>query len=372
MSVVFVHVGLPKTGTTFLQDRLWRNRDLALDSAGLLYPGNRIDDHFHAAAHLQPERYLDWADPAHAGAWPAMVAQMRAWPKTSLVSHELFATAGPEQIARLLGDLDFADEVHVILTVRDLGRQLPSVWQENVKNQRQADFAEFLASVHDHTLGEPAESGAEPFWEFQDTVRIARDWGAQVGPERVHLVTVPASGSAGPDALWQRFLGVLGADPAVVDLTAPGTNTSLSASQTEFLRRLNSRLQPDQIAWQRYERVIKGKLIGEVLFAVPAGPGQGLDDEQRAWAAITAAQMVGELAAAGYQVHGSLTDLQVTVGGGELSGPPETEEVLEVALDALAEFVLTAPMPRTAPAVATRAANVVRRVRRRIGALRNR
>ena len=29
MSAVYLHIGLPKTGTTHLQDRLWRNRDLA-------------------------------------------------------------------------------------------------------------------------------------------------------------------------------------------------------------------------------------------------------------------------------------------------------------------------------------------------------
>ena len=81
MSAVYLHIGLPKTGTTHLQDRLWRNRDLALDSSGLLYPGNEIADHFHAAAHLQPERYLDWVDPEHVSAWPTMVAQMTAWPQ---------------------------------------------------------------------------------------------------------------------------------------------------------------------------------------------------------------------------------------------------------------------------------------------------
>lgn len=51
MSIVYVHVGLPKTGTTHIQDRLWVNRDLALENAGLLYPGVHPEDHFHAAAH---------------------------------------------------------------------------------------------------------------------------------------------------------------------------------------------------------------------------------------------------------------------------------------------------------------------------------
>ena len=185
MSVVFVHVGLPKTGTTHLQDRLWRNRDLALRSSGLLYPGNVISDHFHAAVHLQPDRYLDWADPAFAGTWPKLLGQMRAWPQTSLLSHELYSTATPAQIESLMSDLSFADEVHVIATVRDLARQLPSVWQENVKNQRRASFDEFVSSVRAFARPDsPDQSPAdpppvideEPFWEFQDFVEILDRW----------------------------------------------------------------------------------------------------------------------------------------------------------------------------------------------------
>lgn len=185
MSAVYVHVGLPKTGTTHLQDRLWRNRDLALRESGLLYPGNVISDHFHAAVHLQPERYLDWVDPAFDHAWPTLVAQMQAWPQTSLISHELFATATEEHIAKLVGDLSFADEVHVVATVRDLGRQLPSVWQENVKNQRRASFGEFVDSVRVHTRPVDGQLSLsvggllpdeEPFWEFQDHVGILRRW----------------------------------------------------------------------------------------------------------------------------------------------------------------------------------------------------
>ena len=43
-----------------------------------------------------------------------------------------FATATAPQIEKLMGDLGFADEVHVVVTVRDLGRQLPSVWQGKI------------------------------------------------------------------------------------------------------------------------------------------------------------------------------------------------------------------------------------------------
>ena len=363
MSVVNVHVGLPKTGTTHLQDRLWRNRDHALSAAGLLYPGNRIDDHFHAATHLQPERYLDWAAPEHADAWPAMIAQMKAWPGNSLVSHELFANAGPGHIARLLDDLSFADEVHVVLTVRDLARQIPSVWQENVKNQRRATLAEFVDSIRD-------PEGEEPFWEFQDYVRIIGDWSSAVGADRVHVVTVPAKGGVAGDGLWERFVRVLGADPADLPETVPGSNSSLSAAQTELLRRLNARLQPEDVQWRRYEGLVKGKLIGELLFEVDGGRPLGLAEAERRWAAEKSDEMCAFVDAGGYRVSGTLDDLRVAVGTEPAVAPATTEETLEAALDAVAHWVKTAPVPDNSPGLKTRAANVVRRARRRVKGLR--
>lgn len=36
--VIYLHIGAPKTGTTYLQNVLWRNRE-RLRTDGLLYPG---------------------------------------------------------------------------------------------------------------------------------------------------------------------------------------------------------------------------------------------------------------------------------------------------------------------------------------------
>ncbi|QKT07743.1 sulfotransferase family protein [Gordonia sp. X0973] len=372
MSVVFVHIGLPKTGTTHLQDRLWRNRDLAL-KAGLLYPGDAIDDHFHAAAHLQPERYLDWVDPEHAQAWPTMIAQMKAWPGTSLVSHELLATANREQIAQFVGALDFADEVHVVVTVRDLARQLPSAWQENVKNQRRGTFDEFVAAVADRAGSGDLGHGEEgPFWEFQDYVRILDDWSGLVEPERIHVVTVPREAAPG-DGLWERFVGVLGVDPATLSAPIETANSSLSAAQAEFLRQLNDRLQPSDVEWARYERVVKGELIGEVMFgAERTGEPQGLSAAQRSWATRQAETMTAELTRRGYDVVGSLDDLAVGEADEGDAQPPTQQEVLDAALDALAGWVKIAPLPAPPRRWESAARNVVRKARRRAVGVRNR
>lgn len=376
MSIVYVHVGLPKTGTTHLQDRLWVNRDLALERANLLYPGVTMEDHFHAAAHLQPERYLDWATPDRAGAWPRMVAQMKAWPGKSVVSHELYANAKEPHIAALMDDLSFADEVHVILTVRDLARQLPSVWQENVKNQRPASFDEFLESVARHIDDGPdgADYTEEPFWEFQDYVPAVRRWAQVVPPERIHVVTVPAAGSAVEgDTLWDRFLSVLDVDPALLPKEGERHNSSLSAAQTEFLRRLNARIQPKDIDWWRYEWIVKRRFIGEALRNTGSGKPLGLTAPQRVWAAEQSEEMIAALDVTGCSVTGTLDDLRVdlTVDVAE-AAPPTPEEALDAGLDALAYWIKTMPNPEPKPTLKTRARDVARRGKRRALGLRER
>ena len=361
---VVIHVGLPKTGTTYLQDRLWRNRDTALRVGGLLYPGVEMSDHFHAAVHLQPERYLDWVDPAHADAWGRMVAQMRAWPGTSLVSHELFSTATADQVRSVLADLDFAD-VHVVATVRDLARQLPSVWQENVKNQHTSTLDEFIGSLRHDPIDEQ-----EPFWEFQDFVRILRTWGDGLPAERVHLVTVPRSGSGPAASLWDRFTSVLGVDGADLDVPVPPSNAALTPAQVELLRRLNTHLQPDTVAWDRYEWAVKRHLIGDILFDSVDRHGRTLTTDQSRWAAERSEAMIAAVADAEFDIVGDTGDLRVvpTTDTGA-TGEPTPEETLEVATAALARILATMPMPAHRRGARSRLGAVVRGGRRRAAAL---
>jgi hypothetical protein len=355
---IYLHVGLPKTGTTYLQDRLWRNRDVAMRRSGLLYPGREIADHFHAAAHLQPDRYLDWVDHAYDDAWPAMVRQMRGWAGPSIVSHELFATATPEQAAKLLDDLDFAP-VHVVVTVRDLARQIPSVWQENVKNQYRATFDDFVTAIRDD------DPSAPPFWEFQDYPRILRTWAADLPPERVHVVTVPPPGS--DDSLWSRFISVLGVDDAELDRVVDSSNAALTPVQVELLRRLNSRLQPDDIEWSRYEAAVKRFLIGSVLFETERAAGQQLSPAGRTWAAERSEQMIGDVVAAGYHVVGSVEDLRVApVSDAPPAEPIAESAVMSEALDAMASMLKVMDLPEDRLTAAQRAKAIARGPARRV------
>ena len=73
---VIVHVGAPKTGTSYLQDVLLRNRETLLRDAGILYPAERFDAHFLAALDLMQ---LPWGglEQEAIGAWDRLAEEVR-------------------------------------------------------------------------------------------------------------------------------------------------------------------------------------------------------------------------------------------------------------------------------------------------------
>ena len=72
---VLLHVGTPKTGTSYLQDVLFRNRARS-PTHGILYPADRFDAHFLAALDLMR---LPWGglEAEAVGAWDRLAAEVR-------------------------------------------------------------------------------------------------------------------------------------------------------------------------------------------------------------------------------------------------------------------------------------------------------
>ena len=100
---VLLHVGAPKTGTSFVQDILFTHRE-ALREQGILYPAEREDAHFLAALDLMD---LPWGglEKQAPGAWDRLADEVRAWPGTSIISHEILGRASRISVARALDSL---------------------------------------------------------------------------------------------------------------------------------------------------------------------------------------------------------------------------------------------------------------------------
>lgn len=305
---VLLHVGTPKTGTSYLQDVLFRNRR-TLAEAGILYPADRFDAHFLAALDLMR---LSWGglETEAVGAWDDLARRVRDWSGTSVVSHEIFATASRSQIGRALASLghrvggDDEPEIHLILSVRDLARQIPAEWQENVKHRSVLSYASFLDQIRD-----PAREGriATWFWGVQEIPQILDRWGHDLPPERIHLVTVPPPG-APPDLLWQRFSTAFGLDGIDLDLHVERANPSLGVPETALLRRVNRSVN-QLLEPADYRPLVRELLAHQTLSQRTRPPRLALPPEVHPWARDVSASWVAEIEKRGYDVLGDTADL---------------------------------------------------------------
>ncbi|MGH3510416.1 MAG: hypothetical protein ACRDPI_09330 [Nocardioidaceae bacterium] len=330
MSRVLFHIGTPKTGTSFVQDVLFRNREL-LAERGILYPVDRFDDHFLAALDLLE---LSWGglEAKAVGAWERLAERVRGWDGTVIVSHEVFAAATRQQVRRALSSFG-ESEVHVVLSARDLARQLPAEWQENVKHRRTVDFAHFLDRVRDPTRSSEV---ATWFWAVQEVPDILDRWGSTLPPERVHLVTVPGR-DAPRDLLWRRFAGVFGLDVEPVQPTTQPTtqrfNPSLGLAEAELVRRVNLRVNHGVLANEDYRRFVRELLAHRTLSRRVGSARIELPPDAVAWAEGVGRSWVEALRPRGYDVVGSLDELNPTAvpAGGPTAvptrepGSPEAE-----------------------------------------------
>jgi hypothetical protein len=144
---VFIHVGAPKTGTTYLQQVMTANT-AALAKAGGIHVAGRMFAQHHAALDLRGVPPAPGEDQARVGSWDRMTARLVASGLDGVISSELLAWASEDDVDRARASL--ADlELHVVFTMRDLGRQIPALWQEEVKNGSKLPFDEFLGSLFD-------------------------------------------------------------------------------------------------------------------------------------------------------------------------------------------------------------------------------
>lgn len=337
---VYVHVGAPKTGTTFLQNVLWKNRT-ALAEDSVCYPLERPGEHLIASLDLQEMSWGGRRDQAWEGAWERVASRVREWPgRVAVVSNELLGGATPEHARRAVESLQPAD-VHVVFTARDLARQLVSDWQEQVKHMHTVSSTRFIDDLVTYEIDAPEPFGFM-FWGLHDAVRVLRSWSAAVPPERIHVVTVPQPG--GPvGRLWERFAELIGIDPARYDTGTAKGNTSIGLVETELVRRLNLSL--GRSLGGRYDSLVRGYLSESILAARPDPVKTSLPEGYHSWALDRSKEIVAGLEAAGYDVVGDLDELvpRFQEGMSRQSHEVESPELLAAAIDAIVGLLQNPP-----------------------------
>lgn len=327
---VFLHIGAPKSGTTYLQDIMWRNR-ARLKAQGILLPGQRRD-HLHSTLVVREDPHIDIRLPSAPTAWVRLVDEARAWDGTVVISHEFFGAATAEQAKRAVGDLAPA-EVHIVFTTRDYVRQLPGAWQERLKYRFRETFSDFVAD--DREGGPLTELG----WRTYDISGVLGRWGPAVPPERVHVVTVPQK-SAPPGILWERFARVCGIEPDSCDTTTASSNTSLGAAEAELLRRVNFKIEPPIRGPGQLARWNRDFLAHRVLGARD-GARFGVPPDTVVALRKRAQRAIDDISPAGYDIVGDLSELIPPEDVSRLPHPDEVTdaELLDVATETIAELL---------------------------------
>ncbi|HSJ21590.1 MAG TPA: hypothetical protein VK964_13535 [Nocardioidaceae bacterium] len=362
---LYMHVGLPKSGTTFLQARMAANRDRLLREEGILYPSPEQVSVLHAALEVRGSHGTrGFSAEKVAGSWERLTTLVRAHDGTSVVSHEHFSGASVQQIAAARERLEGL-EVHVVVTARDPVRQVPAMWQESIKNGATRNFERYGRQIMaDLESGEHSRG----FWSAQELTEVLRRWGTLAPPERMHLVTAPQAGGD-PLELWRRFAGVVGFDPEKMDAEGERANESLGMAQVGLLRDVNATLD-GRIRRPAYDRVAKRLFAQRILATQRSSPRAVLPADLFDPLHTLAERWVKEIEASGIQVHGDLADLLPRPLPEGAAHPDEVSDAerYAAAREAIADLLVEVErlQRRRPPAWRRAAPGSLRRVARRL------
>lgn len=340
MPTVYLHVGATKTGTTYVQNVLTRNRS-ALRSRGVLWAGTSWRDQVRATNDLLG-RDLGRGAPDVSGYWDRLAAEIRDFDGESAIVSMEFLSFADEQTARRAVESLAPHRVRVVVTGRDLLRVIPAIWQESVQNGHTLQYRAYLERLTATDYHGSRRGVTGGFWGQQDLARILASWQPAVAADDLVLVTVPAPG-ADRSLLWSRFCEAVDLDARRLKPGRSG-NESLGAASAELMRRVNVRAKRDDADWATLQalkwRVAKRRLSrrksDEPTLVLPA--------DFYPWMAQAQKDLVAAIETVGPVVIGTLDDLLYATAvepparaEGSIAAPARipADQLLDAALDAI-------------------------------------
>jgi hypothetical protein len=257
---VLLHVGVHKTGTTAIQAALADARP-ELKAAGVSYPGKLQAQHRAALAVLG----RPWGWNARGGAvmdrshFDKLARRTARASGRVVISSEFLCEAPGDVAAGVARDLG-GDRVNVVVTLRNLGRLLPSSWQQYLKYGLTTPYEKWLTDVF---AGPGVSKNMTPtFWKRHDHGDVLRRWTEAVGPDHVTVLVLE---DVDRSAQFQAFAQLLDVPVEVLvsrmDLTS---NRSMTAAEAELLVRLNKKVKKE-LQWDEYVRFVRrGVALGMV------------------------------------------------------------------------------------------------------------
>lgn len=332
---MLLHIGVHKTGTTAVQTSLANARDI-LDQWSVRYPG-RLMAHREVASSVMG-RPLGWrtdgAKPPKPGLWDRTVAEARGYRGTTVVSSEFFAESPEETVRRIVSDVG-AENLEVVVTLRNLGRILPSAWQQNLKSGFETPYLPWIQRM---LFAEDDATRNTIFWRRHRHDELVERWAAAAGADRVTVVVVDDRVREG---IFHHFEDLLALPRnTLFDRRGEVSNRSMTLAEAAFLRRLNVAV-GGAAGWRAYPNRVQAQMVKALVEGRTPGP-----DEARLatpqWALDRAAEIAGQMTdrieASGVRILGDPQVLRE-----RLTGPEEAvDDVPELPIDAAISTLLGA------------------------------
>lgn len=298
MTTVYLHIGAFKTGTSFIQAVLMNGR-AQLSDLGVLWPGPDWQSVVQGVQGLRNNRKVPYEK------WTDLVTEIDQWRgESSVISMEFMSLLSDEQIAVGVQSLQ-KHRVKVILTARDLGRQIPAQWQESVQNSSSWKYLDYVEGLS--SLAPSTNRYGRHFWGKQDFAAILKPWTKLLPAEDVLVVTVPPSG-APKGLLWERFCESVRIPPESFD-SSIRANESLGAASAEVMRYVSAAAEDSKIS-DATKRNLKKVVSKDILAAHKSQePTLLLPAEFHEWTTKRSREMIEELQALNPTVIGDLEDL---------------------------------------------------------------
>ncbi len=348
-----LHIGTQKSGTTYLQ-RVLEALAKPLRKSGVLYPtrlvGKReIYNHEAAAYGLLGTAAFPWVPRARAmtqePAWQSLVEKVRNWKGTAIVSGEALSVIDAQAAHTLVRSLG-VDNTQVVITARDLGRVLPSSWQQHIRNGRSTPFDTYLRQLAERRGPQDATERrarweADPdqtFWRAYAIGSLVDRWAPMAA--QVSVVAVPRRGAA-PDELWHRFAQALALGDAL-PLTPPAidevsANIGITEPETLVLAGVN-RIAAETNVPEQHLRALRGRISREAFTpridrGDPVRLPRSWVDTVRTWAD----EDVTELLTTEANIIGDVDEMRVEADI-SVSDGPDLQQILDASGAALSLF----------------------------------
>jgi hypothetical protein len=322
---LLLHIGPHKTATTAIQNSLRQSSD-AMKRHGVTYasPG-RVASRLAAlaATGLAGLRGDRVAAQEH---WLALRQDVSDAPEDHrvVVSSEFFCGASPEAARRIVSDLG-GERVHVVVTLRHLGKILPSSWQQYVRNRTRYDYAYWL----EHTLnGKPFTSPTASFWRRHRHDALIGRWASIVGPESVAVVVLDESDRTMP---YRSFEQMTGLPTGLLGESTDLANRSLTAAEVELMRQLNYLAVEEGWSDRAFHKLVKGGVTASMQRVRPGSDEALITTPQ--WALDRASEIGSGFAAGiselGVRVIGDISSLGAPLRSA-VEGDPVTPTVVPI------------------------------------------